>query len=90
MKKYLCYALSAILSLWLIGCSDSDPDNPDEPTPDNPEQPVIDPNQPVPDPEGTIMVNVLNDGEDVYINGFSNIKIDNYYCPLKFFERLKN
>lgn len=77
MKKYLCYALSAILSLWLIGCSDSDPDNPDEPTPDNPEQPVIDPNQPVPDPEGTIMVNVLNDGEDVYINGFSNIKIDN-------------
>lgn len=77
MKKYLCYALAAMLSLWVIGCSDNDPDNPDEPTPDNPEQPVIDPNQPVPDPEGTIMVNVLNDGEDVYINGFSNIKIDN-------------
>lgn len=77
MKKYLCYVLSAMLSLWVIGCSDKDPDNPDEPTPDNPEQPVIDPNQPVPDPEGTIMVNVLNDGENVYINGFGDIKIDN-------------
>ena len=77
MKKYLCYVLSAMLSLWVIGCSDNDPDNPDEPTPDNPEQPVIDPNQPVPDPVGTIMVNVLNDGENVYINGFDNIKIDN-------------
>lgn len=60
----------------LSSCGKDDPELPDSPdTPDTPE--VIDPDKPVPDPAGTVTVNIVNDDETISLGEPISIAMDN-------------
>ena len=62
--KLLSLLLASALTLATTACGDDDapmnPKDPDEPT-------VVPPNKPVKDPDGTIVVNLRNDNDCIYI-----------------------
>lgn len=72
--RHLTIALT-VLSM-LSSCGKDDPELPDSPdTPDTPE--VIDPDKPVPDPAGTVTVNIVNDDETISLGEPISIAMDN-------------
>lgn len=74
MKKFYLIAtlaMSALLCGALSACGGDEPDNPDEP--DTP--PVVNPDKPTPDPENTVTVNLLNNGDDAKISLGEGIRV---------------
>ena len=79
--KLLSLLLASALTLTTTACGDDDapmnPKDPDEPT-------VVPPDKPIKDPDGTIVVNLRNDDDDIYIGdcGIAMNDVNNFRMQL--------
>lgn len=84
--KLLSLLLASALTLATTACGDDDapmsPKDPDNPT-------VVPPDKPVKDPDGTIVVNLRNDGKDIYI-GSCDIAMNDANNFYTFFGEIAN